>query len=122
MLRVARSFFSSLRSREKDFVEASASLEGVDMVNSLPVDKGTFMTANEETYRGLQYDMLEFLCNRQDAIRNELHECDSKYVGKQWIKERKLLIVGVLIGFGVVSKGSSMMLFKLIEFLHQAML
>jgi len=67
-------------------------------MNGLPVDRQTFVGADETTYRGLQY-------------------CDRKYVSWQWVKERKFLITGVVLGFGITSWGAGAILDKLLKLL-----
>jgi hypothetical protein len=90
-------------------------------MNGLPVDRQTFVGADETTYRGLQYDMLSELCRRQKATHDKLTampaSCDRKYVSWQWVKERKLLITGVVLGFGVASWGAGAILDKIFKLL-----
>lgn len=76
-------------------------------MNGLPVDRQTFVGADEATHRGLQYDLLVELCRRIDETHGQVAAMpqgfDRRYVSWRWVKDKKLLLTGFVVGWGVAN-------------------
>lgn len=87
-------------------------------MNGLPVDRQTFIGADDATYRGLEYDILSELYRRIAATHARLDAqpgiCDNKYVTVQWVGERKNRLVALLFGVCVGGGVSGAWLMKLL--------
>ena len=90
-------------------------------MSGIPVDRETFVGADEKTYRSLQYDLFKTSYKKQDklheAFTNQPKECEKKFVTWQWIRERKFLLVGVSIGALLFTGGGLIGIAKLLAFL-----
>lgn len=53
------------------------------MSNELPIDRETFINADDRTYRGMEYDLHEFHARNHRQWREI---CDKKFVPIAWLK------------------------------------